>query len=459
MTIESVRRESARVTVNPSGLRTRATRSPGGRSLLLAIAGIPIFLSVGATGIGPPTGPGVADRGATVSMPLAALIFPIVAILVVGGIKMSRSDARTRLFLAAYVAINILAFAVGSSRHGLDVAEFGFLVQTLIPVSAYVIGRRAGAQEPHGLDRSLVWFFVTPALSLMLVGLTTLLAGGSPWLSLGNYIGPLPIPQIRRYFPTVAAFALVALARWMIGRSRSTGMYWALWGGGVALLGAAHSRTGILVVAAGFGVMLVIDPVLRSSGRVLLGGVGILVVVLVLSLDVGTDSLPTGVARLVGDDAAAQLSTDRRSEAFVSSIAETVRSPIGRAYRAAETKSLGGSEAAIARVSNSENQYGETGLRAGPVAVISIFGFAFLILSDSRRLLMVSTSNNRGALVALWVATTASLCVAPLTQQPLTQPATAFVLLTALGLLRGWSVREVSETPPQAVLGRGPGAR
>lgn len=407
-------------------------------SLYVALLGVPAFVTASSSGrISLPSNAtvGATQQAGLIAAPLSLGL--VILLLVETRARERRSSGAdvASFSLAVFIFMNFVAFVVGSFIYGVSGLSAAYLVQTLLPMTAYVVGRRI-AQFPLGwLRTTLARFAWVPVLCFGLVALTTLSHGGRPWLDVGNHIGPLPIPQSQRYLPTVVAFALVMYARAFLFHRFSFPRL-AVVLTGVAFLAAAHSRTGLLIVGVAFVAFVLFDVRGRAMSRVV-----VLVVTCasagMLWFAFGSADLqngPAALSRLSGQDARANISSSLRQNALIQSITETFTTPLGRMYQATKDASLGGTASAYARVTNSENQIGDFGLKAGPIAVLAI-GVAFgNILLRSRRAL-ARMGDVSPELDGMWIATVAVLIGAALTQLVLAEAYTGVVLWFAFGIL------------------------
>lgn len=431
--------------------RSRATGMPlsGGRTapgsrtkdsallgLVVALLGIPIFLMVTpAGGVSLPAGTSVAARTGEISVPLSVFLVSVGIALTASYRSDKRNPMLAGVCLAVFVFVNFLAFVIGSLVNGFSFLSLAFLIQTFLPVLGFVLGRRIGRLDSEWISRVVWRMAVVILVSYLCVALTTLIAGGRPWVYVGESIGPLPIPQARRYMPTVVAFALIVYCRAKL-LDRVTPLK-AL-GATVILmlLLASHSRTALVVLAAGVFWFVVWDfrSLIRQRTNL-----AVLVVLFVGLLGASWNSInfedaPQALARFSSHDAAATLSSERRADALIGSISETMTTPLGRMYSASEDETLGGVEASYARVSNAENQVGEYGLRAGPLALLAVVLAIGSILMRSRRALACSSGIDQ-QLAPLWLGTCAAITGSVLTQQSLSQPYTGIILWFGLGVL------------------------
>lgn len=413
--------------------------------LIAIVVGLPVFVTLSPSGIGPPTGPTIAARGASLGLPISLLVI-IAAVSL--SVRQLRSSARFDVAggaLGVFLVINTIALFAGAVMNDFSIGSVAFYVQTLLPMSAYLFGTQLFVGRHDSLRQTYRGLFYVPVLSLIAIALTTLFSGGQPWVDLGERLGPLDIPQILRYVPTVFAGGLVGFAHHNLKRGSVSAMNVGLALTSLVLLTAVHARTSLLVVICGALVTIVADPTTHLRKRLVLGGWAALAALLAsLVLPGLTSGGPVALDRLVGDNEAAQLSSERRSEALFSSLTESFTTPIGRAYVVAENTTLGGATSSVTRVSNSENQLGEFGLRAGPVAVISAVVLITAILLAARRTFASeSRSEDESFMVSMWVAAAAMLLGSIFTQQPLSQPFTGLFIWLMLGLLRGWTTSQV----------------
>ena len=406
--------------------------APGRLALLcVALLGFPVFLMVSPSGgVSLPVGSSVADRAGLLSVPMSVGLCGLVFLTTR---PLHRKLDIVGNCLLIFCAVNMVAFLVGAQINGVSGLSMAFLAQTFLPMIGYVAARRISQYPVDWISRALRPMAWVPLLSLVAIAVTTLAHGGRPWVD--ESLGPLAVPQARRYLPTVLAFALILFCRAEIAR-RLTLVRLGLAGGSIILLAASHSRTGLVILAAGFAVFVLFDMRLRSSGRInsmLLAAAAVVMMWFALST-VDLSNAPEAVSRLSGSDTAAQVSTDRRESALKDSVYESFTTPLGRMYKPSEAVTLGGVRADYARVSNSENQIGEYGLRAGPVALISLGVAIGTILLRSRRVLAASAVA-RPEFEGLWLATAATVGVTAFTQQALSQPYTGIVLWFGLGML------------------------
>lgn len=423
--------------------RAIAGREHWAAGIVAAIVGLPIFFSLSASGIGPPTGPTVAARGSTLSMPLSVVVITAVLLASVSQLRSVQVRPVAATSLAVFALVNTAALVYGGFRGVTSFNSVAFYLQTLLPLLGYAYGTQLFRARGKTLAETYYSLFLVPLLSLLIVGVTTLFTGGTPWLELGSRIGPLEIPQILRYVPTVFAAGAVGYGNFLFQKPGQNLRRVALLAAAAILLTAVHSRTSLLIVAAGILITVLVRPRSSSARRSKIIAWGVLfAVVLIAALPQLSDG-PVALNRLVGDNEAAQLSSDRRYDALVGSFTEAFSTPFGRAYSADENFSLGGTESAVSRVSNSENQLGEFGLRAGPLAIIAILVFAGASLKQSYGVIRRSDDNDDARfMMSVWVAVASTLLVATFTQQPLSQPFPGVYLWLLLGLLRGWTTAE-----------------
>lgn len=143
---------------------------------------------------------------------------------------------------------------------------------------------------------------------------------------------------------------------------------------------------------------------------------------------------PTALSRISGQNASANTSSTLREGALVESITETFTSPLGRMYQPTTDQSLGGTTSAYARVTNSENQIGDFGLKAGPIAVLALaLAFGNILLRARRAL--ARADDSAPELEGLWIAAIATLIGAALTQLVLAEAYTGVMLWFAFGIL------------------------
>ena len=423
----------------------RPTRSLAGvehwtARVVAVLVGLPIFISVSAGGVGPPTGPSVAERGATIAVPISLLLIVGLIAVSIGQLRSLRFRQFAPNALFVFVVANAFALFYGGLTSQINFNSIAFFLQTLLPIFGYVFGSQLFRGKGRSVADTYRLIFLIPIVSLVGIALTTIAIGGRPWLALGTQLGPFQIPQILRYVPTVFGAAIVGYAHlWFQSSVRRfhRGLLIAV---AVVLLSAVHSRTSLLILAAGMLIAVLVRPEGTRARRSTAAAWAVLAGVVLLAALPQLSGGPVALDRLFGDNEAAQLSSERRYEALYDSVAETFSTPFGRAYAANENLSLGGTESAFSRVTNSENQLGEFGLRAGPLAAIAVLLFLASTLAGSFRAIRRSPASEDSAfMMSVWVALSATLLIATFTQQPMSQPFPGLYLWLMLGLLRGWT--------------------
>lgn len=411
-----------------------------GLALMVALLGVPLFVMVSpAGGVALPTGTSMDDRANLLSVPVSLLL---VGLLVAGTPPhrpLHRAAGLAPACLALFVFLNVLAFIVGSMINGLSVLSLAFLAQTFLPMVGFIAGRRIGQFDHRWIRRVLMRMAVVTMVAFLGVALTTFAYGGRPWVYVGEALGPFGIPQARRFLPTVVAFTVIFFARSALA-GRVTFVRVLSVAAVTFFLLASHSRTALVILAVALVMFAIFDARAHLTHRVhflLLAGIfaGLLWAAWG-SIDL--QNAPEALSRFSSSNASAQLSSDRREAALRDSIAETFTSPLGRMYEATTSESLGGQQAAHGRVSNSENQLGEYGLRAGPLALIAVAVGISSILVRSRASLR-SVVERAPAMEALWLSCSATIIGSVFTQPSLSQPYTGVVLWFGLGTLVGWS--------------------
>lgn len=404
----------------------------------VALLGVPIFLEASSSGaISLPSGASVAEnqQAGLIAAPASIALSVILLIETRARRRRSGHTDLPSFCMGVFVFVNLIAFLLGALSYGVSALAAAYLVQTLLPMLAYVVGRRVAQFPLKWLTTALSRFAWVPLLCFGLVALTTLSHGGRPWLDVGDYIGPLPIPQSQRYLPTVMAFALVMYARSRL-LDRFSIKAAAVVAINVVFLAASHSRTGLVIVGVGIFAFILFDPRGRGVKR-LTALFGACIAAGMLWFAFGSADLqngPTALSRISGQNSAANVSSSLREGALVQSITETFTSPLGRMYQPTTDSSLGGTTSAYARVTNSENQIGDFGLKAGPLAVLAL-GFAFgNILLRARRSLARAV-HPAPELDGLWIAAFAALIGAAFTQLVLAEAYTGVMLWFAFGVL------------------------
>lgn len=380
-------------------------RLPALRLALVALMVLPVFFNVSPSHVGLGASARAVLRSSTsgVDLGIGFMLFaPLVSLAVfLGFIKLEVPRANIRFFgLAGFVGINIIAFVVGASAQpSSTITTLGYLAQTLLPTTAFVLARALRSRAAAEL-RSILDLIVLFCLAIaVLVLLQTAVEGIDPKTGISGKFGPLNNSKALRFFPTMMAVALItSYARMRSFKRFNPVLAAACIATGTVLL-LSHSRTSL---AAGISGIAVFSLLIERRSKVVLGGsAATLIFAILLSTGLLTQndsvgSKTTAVERFLADDAEIAEGDALRWEAIRDSAEITFTRPLGRHYAADLTRSTAGQKVAVARIAISENQLGEYGVRAGPIAVISFLMLAFdSIRGQLRRVQDANRSDDR----------------------------------------------------------------
>jgi hypothetical protein len=355
-------------------MRTKSDRAA--LRLLGFLSTLPVFINLG-NGIGLGELPRrVEARSGGFDVPIGSVVLPMLIGLVILGFIMKPSTRIGKFTLMdaaalSYLMVNIVSLAAGITLNPKDIDQASYFrfAQTVSPLVWYAVGRYVVAGDIERLRVVLAAAFATVAAAAAVLVFATMVQGLNDETGLAHTIGPYNNSKSLRFFPTLSGVAAgYHLSHAVLDkRGRIVPVCAALTCTAVVLF--SYSRTALLVLAlayasAAFAALKHRDlslalPVVAAAGLVLLLAAPALV----------EADWSISLSRVEGEGA--EQSNLGHYERSIASFKETASLPLGRMYATNVTQERG-LRTTYEGVIDSENQFGEAGGRAGPVAFVAI---------------------------------------------------------------------------------------
>ena len=392
-----------------------ARSSPDRRVRMLAVAAavllvLPVFLHVNGwyVGLGQSNRAGLRSPGVTVPLNTLAVAAMVAVSAFWSAVPLARVPRRRVGLLGAFVVAQLAACGWGTLHPASEGAwSLGalYLVQSLVPLTAFVLFYRLAATEGLPVIRIVA---TTAALVLgavcALLLVATVVAGTDPLTGFHGALGPFVISKGARFFPT----AVSVFAGWSLATAwRQRSAVHAVAGvAGLGVLVIGHSRTALLI-----GLVLTAATAVRLvSGRrriALTGALlvtGTVLVIGVLQLEPTPDGEGSALLRSasrMADVVQANTDNQNRLAAITGSLRTGLSRPFGNAYQATEELGTNGRPTAVARVAVSENLYGEFAARSGPLGLATFVAILVVALRSAASLRVRRESE---PLASAWLA-------------------------------------------------------
>lgn len=325
------------------------------------------------------------EQGAGFDLSIVALWLPL--LLVIG---LSRKSVRPQLgsidvLVGLYVAVNMAAFGLVGLGGDTPGASLLRLAQTLYPIAWYFALRRLvpSMQEARPLVSGLLAGAVVGAsLALAATAFEGLNDGtGLAW----DYFG-LKNPRALRFFPSFLSICCLLGASQLISRRPLTPPLLSL--AAVLIPGTAvilsYSRASLIPV--GMAVLLVTVKLVLDAGRqpvrLLIAAAIAIVAATSISL-AAAQATSVSLSRSVGDESA-ELSNRGHLRRSVETMRVGLARPFGLGY-VADVEVERGTARGISQVELTENQFSESAVRAGPLAVGLLVAIVALSLRHAFR--------------------------------------------------------------------------
>lgn len=371
------------------------------------------------------------------------LVVPLVAILAVLAIWRRRHSLRHPVpllvagIVASFTVSIIWGYANGAGLYGLL-----FYAQTLVPIAAWFVGYRLGAEHRTIARAVMAGVLFTGVLALVF----TLFSGGIDQAFESSRAFEAAVPQYRAYFPVLVALACaVAVTQWATDRwlSLSTLVVAA------ALLPIMWSRAGILMVlVATYGAIYLLvlrRPSWRRLVATTVAAVSTAAVLAVVLLTVGLWRQRRELSDLGASD---QNRVDLARDAG----GRLGSSPwVGDAFRPSGDSLAGGATASFDRLFPTHNQYLDYALRGGfPAAVLLVAVLAATAWLALRRW-RGRGADRAPANAVVCLAFLAALVPGALTELYISQTWTGVVVMAFLGHCTRTFLGEPNAVPEEAV--------